>query len=345
MIRKLRKRRQRASLTISGLVDAFLEGHAGSKLKAKTADHYTGLLTRLVSAHGNMKAEALTRANVAVLHRSMADTPFAANRFLAAVSKCFSWGVQSELLPDDHINPAGRIKRYREHRRERFLTSEELSRLGDVLREGETIGLPYSIDESKPGSKHAPKAENRRVKLDPYAVAAIRLLILTGARLREILDVQWHQVDFERGIIFLPDSKTGRKPVYLSAPAAQVLANLPRIEGNPHVIAGMKDGAPKADLKKPWLAVTKAAGLEGLRIHDLRHSFASIGAGASLGLPIIGKLLGHSQAATTHRYAHLDADPVKRAAETIGATIAAAMGTPAKPGEAAQKIVPLVKSR
>jgi integrase-like protein len=88
----------------------------------------------------------------------------------------------------------------------------------------------------------------------------------------------------------------------------------------------MKDAAPRADLKKPWAAMTKAVGLPGVRIHDLRHSFASIGAGASLGLPIIGKLLGHSQAATRHRYAHLDADPMRRAAETIGATIAAAMG-------------------
>jgi integrase len=96
--------------------------------------------------------------------------------------------------------------------------------------------------------------------------------------------------------------------------------------GNPYIIAGERPGAPRADLKKPWAAVTKAAGLEGVRLHDLRHSFASIGAGASLGLPIIGKLLGHSQAATTHRYAHLDADPMRRAAETIGATIAAALG-------------------
>jgi integrase len=105
-----------------------------------------------------------------------------------------------------------------------------------------------------------------------------------------------------------------------------VLADLPRIEGNPHVIAGAKDGAPRSDLKKPWAAVSRAAGLEGVRIHDLRHSFASFGAGASLGLPIIGKLLGHSQLATTARYAHLDADPMRRAANPIGATISAAMG-------------------
>jgi integrase len=103
------------------------------------------------------------------------------------------------------------------------------------------------------------------------------------------------------------------------------LADLPRIDGNPHIIPGEKEGAPRSDLKKPWAAITAAAGLEGLRIHDLRHSFASVGAGASLGLPIIGKLLGHSQAATTHRYAHLDADPLRRAVDTIGATISAAM--------------------
>ena len=104
-----------------------------------------------------------------------------------------------------------------------------------------------------------------------------------------------------------------------------MLADLPRVEGNPHVIAGAKDGQPRSDLKKPWAAVSRAAGLEGVRLHDLRHSFASIGAGASLGLPIIGKLLGHSQPATTARYAHLDADPLRRAVNTIGATISAAM--------------------
>src|SRR5262249_48841947 len=121
---------------------------------------------------------------------------------------------------------------------------------------------------------HAPKPDKRRAKLDLFAVAAIRLLILTGARLREILEARWQHVDLERGAIFLPDSKTGRKPVYLSAAAQAVLAALPRIENNPHIIAGAKDGAPRADLKKPWAAVCKAAGLEGVRLHDLRHYVA-----------------------------------------------------------------------
>jgi integrase len=218
------------------------------------------------------------------LHTSLASTPYAANRLLAVVSKCFSWAADRGLVPEGHVNPAGRVERYREQGHERFLTNEELARLGDVLRDGETTGLRYEIDESKPTAKHAPKAGKRRVKLDPYAVAAIRLLILTGARLREILHAKWEHVDFERGILFLADSKTGKKPVYLSAATLAVLNTLPRIEGNPHIIAGMKDGAPRADLKKPWATVTKAAGLEGLRIHDLRHSFAPVGAGASLGL-------------------------------------------------------------
>jgi integrase len=108
------------------------------------------------------------------------------------------------------------------------------------------------------------------------------------------------------------------------------------VSGNPHIIAGERDGAPKADLKRPWAAVTKAASLDGVRLHDLRHSFASIRAGALMGLPVIGKLLGHSQAATTHRYAHLDADPLRRAVETIGSTISAAMR-----GEKAGNVVPM----
>ena len=159
---------------------------------------------------------------------------------------------------------------------------------------------------------------------------------VSGARLREILHAEWSQVDFERGVVFLPDSKTGKKPVYLSAAAQAVLASLPRIEGNPHIVAGAKEGAPRADLARPWNAVRRAAGLEGVRIHDLRHSFASFGAGASLGLPIIGKLLGHAQAATTLRYAHLDVDPLRRAVNAIGTTIAAALD--GKPGADVKRI-------
>ncbi len=312
----------RKALTVSQLAGAFESEHVRKKLKSKTAKHYRTALARLADAFGSLKAHAVSRAQIAAVHARHSGTPYSANRFLAITGKCFAWGIARGLLPEGHTNPARGIERYKEHKHEKFLTSDELARLGAALRQGEVEGLPWA---GECASKHAAKEANRWSKLDPFAVAAIRLLILTGARLREILHAKWEHVDFERGLMFLPDSKTGKKTLYLSAAALDVLASLPRIEGNPHIIAGAKDGAPRADLKKPWAAVTRAAGLNGVRLHDLRHSFASVGAGASLGLPIIGKLLGHSQAATTHRYAHLDADPMKRAAEAIGATIAAAM--------------------
>lgn len=156
--------------------------------------------------------------------------------------------------------------------------------------------------------------------------------MFTGARLREILHLRWEHVDLERGLLFLPDSKTGKKTITLNAPAMLVLRSMDRFGAC--VIPGANPELPRADLKKPWMAVTAAAALEGLRIHDLRHSFASVGAGAGLGLPIVGKLLGHTQAATTQRYAHLDADPIRLAADRIGATIAAALDS--RPAPAAR---------
>jgi integrase len=318
------KAEQRAAVTISGLINAFIAEHVETKCKEGTAEAHRVALEKLRAAYGNLKAESLTRPQLAVLHARMRAYPYAANRFLAVVSKAFNWAARRGLVPETH-NPASRIERYRERQRERFLNTAELAGLGEALREAETVGLPWAVDETKPTAKHAPQESNRRRILDPYAVVAIRLLILTGARLREVLHAEWKDVDFERGIIHLPDSKTGAKPIYLSAAALEILASLPRIVGNPYVFPGGVKGKPRADLKKPWAAISKAAGLDGVRIHDLRHSFASFGAGASMGLPIIGKLLGHSQPATTARYAHLDADPMRRAVETIGATIGAAL--------------------
>jgi integrase len=181
-----------------------------------------------------------------------------------------------------------------------------------------------------------PKEENRQTVLAPHAVAALRLLIFTGCRLGEILHLRWSDVDFERGMLHLADSKTGKKSVVLNAPALAVLDAIPRV--GDFVIAGQsrsgKPERPRSDLKKPWSAIRRHAGLEGLRIHDLRHSFASVGAGAGLGLPIVGKLLGHTQASTTQKYAHLDNDPLRRASNAIGATIAAAMAGQSNDGPA-----------
>ena len=229
-------------------------------------------------ALGSMKLDTVTRPAVARLHSSMSDRPVQANRTLAILSALYSWAGKSGYATEGY-NPARGVEKFPESGRERFLTREELSRLGDALRQAETAGLPYAVDETKPSAKHAADPSKRRTKLDPFAVAAIRLLIFTGARLREILHAQWEHVDFERGVIFLPESKTGKKTIYLSAPALGAMAALPRVAGNPYIIAGAKDAAPRADLKKPWAALPKAADLRGLRIHDLRHSFASVGAG------------------------------------------------------------------
>lgn len=334
------RRKERGVRTFGAVADDFLALHVAPKRKGRTGDEYRRILqTRVLPAIGSKRIVDVQRADVARFHGKLAGTPYEANRALAVVSAVWNWAARRDEVSAGS-NPCKGIERYPEHGRERFLTSDELARLGDALRKGETIGLPYEVEGMKPNAKHAPKADKRRVKLDSFAAAAIRLLILTGARLREILDAQWQHVDIERGVIFLPDSKTGRKPVYLSAAALEVLAGLHRIEGNPFIIPGEKAGQPKADLKKPWAAVTKAAGLQGVRLHDLRHSFASIGAGASMGLPVIGKLLGHSQAATTHRYAQLDADPLRHAVETIGSTIDAAMR-----GENAGNVVALPKGK
>jgi len=155
--------------------------------------------------------------------------------------------------------------------------------------------------------------------------------------------LRWEWVDLERGLLLLPDSKTGKKSIVLNAPAMKVLAELPRLGA--YVIAGQSAGtdeeAPRPDLNRPWRAVAKRAGLAGVRLHDLRHTHASFGAGAGLGLPIIGKLLGHAQATTTARYAHLDFDPLRRASEHIGSRLAAAMGETAR--EPAAAVVELAR--
>jgi integrase len=315
----------RAVRTFKEIADDFLASHVKVKRKARTYESYEILQRRHIDpAIGNIQVNEVRRADIARMHARMAERPGAANRALSLVSAIWNWAAtRNEVLLAE--NPAQGVERNQEQVKERFLSTEEFRRLGEAMVRAETVGLDYAVDDAKPGAKHARKPGNRCRLLDPHALAAIRLLIFTGARLREILNARWENVDLERGILFLPDSKTGRKPIYLNSAAIGVIVNLPRVKGNPYLIAGTAEGAPRADLKKPWAAITEAAELKGLRIHDLRHSFASIGAGASLGLPIIGKLLGHSQPATTARYAHLDADPMQRAVEVIGTTISAAM--------------------
>jgi integrase len=264
----------------------------------------------------------VSSAEISQLHLSLRDRPYQANRLVAVIASMYGFAARHGMVPRG-VNPAQGIERFRESARERYLGIEELNRLGETLRLAEAKGLPWRLDSDKPRSKHLPREENRRTVLSPEVVLAFRLLMFTGARLREILTLQWSHVDLERGLINLPDSKTGRKTIVMSAATIDLLRDRER-RGH-FVIPGLDADRSRSDLKKPWRAIQRHAGLEGVRIHDLRHTFASIGAGASLGLPIVGKLLGHSKPATTARYAHLDADPLRRASNVIGAHLQAAL--------------------
>ena len=292
----------RRAPTVDHLAERYMEQHARPKKRAASIEaDQRSLKLHILPKLGRKKVNSITRADIAQLHYKMREKPIAANRALALLSKMFNlaekWGLRA-----DNSNPCRHIERYKERRMERFLSNEELARLGEVLAE----------------------AERTRTGL-PSAIAAIRLLLFTGCRRSEILTLQWEHVDFERQCLRLPESKTGSKTVYLSPPALEVLTGIEREEGSPYVITGAKPGSHLVNLTKPWQRIRKMAGLEGVRIHDLRHSFASMAVAGGLSLPVIGALLGHTQPATTQRYAHLAADPLKQAANLTGNRIAAAM--------------------
>jgi integrase len=317
---------RRSSPMLAELITEFMNEEIRPTRKPGTAalyDMYFRVHVR--PAVGNKRAREVTSTDVGKLHRKIGTkTPVTANRVVALLSSLFSWAAGRSKVPKD-LNPARGITRYREQGREQFLSSEELARLGDALREAETVGVPWVIDESSPKAKHVPK-DNRRTKVSPYATAALRLLLLTGCRLREILNLRWEEFDRERGMLLLPDSKTGRKPVILSSAAIAVLEGIPR--AGDYVISGLRPEKARRDLKRPWEAIRQRAALGPIRLHDLRHTFAATGAGSNLGLPVIGKLLGHRRAETTSRYAHIAADPLKTAADAIASKLAAKMGEP-----------------
>ena len=244
----------------------FLRTDAKVGRKASTLSLYDLYFRiHILPAIGSKRANDVTEADIRKLHRQIGiegEKTSTANRVVATLSGFFTWGIKVKEI-DRTDNPARTVDLFKETSRERYLTTDELARLGAALREAETVGLPHLIDDTKPTSKHARKPENRRTIIDPFSAAAIGLLILTGARLREILHVRWTSVDLERGMLFLDDSKTGKKPIVLNAPAVQVLAALPRV--GQFVIAGRSaatdDEAPRSDLHRPWAAVSKAAGL------------------------------------------------------------------------------------
>ncbi|WP_299478062.1 site-specific integrase [uncultured Roseibium sp.] len=320
----LEKSDARKMPTLAQFAETFIRDHVDVKLKKSTASTYRDHLERLIVPEiGSIKLDQLTRKRVSALHSKIGTkSPGIANRMLATLSSMFGFAAIKELVPEG-FNPTRKIEKFPENQLERFLSSDEIRRIGEAICEGETTGIPWVVDETHPKSKHVAKAENRFTLIDRYAAAAIRLLLLTGARRGEILALKWENVDVEHGLLHLPDSKTGKKTIVLNAAAAKVLADLPRLGS--YVIAGREPDTPRHDLKKPWAAVLRRAGVKNVRLHDLRHTHASFGVNAGMGLPIVGKLLGHSRSSTTERYAHLADDPVRQASEDIGCKLSAAL--------------------
>ena len=277
----------------------FLEEYVPVHCKPSTQGEYRRSVALFIDpAIGDMRISEVQRKDIAKLHHDMRDKPYQANRTLGVLSKMFSLAEVWGLRPDGS-NPCRHVKRYKERNRERFLSPEETERLGEVLREAE--------DEM------------------PSAVAAFRLLLLTGCRLSEIQFLRWEYLKDD--YIELPDAKTGGRVVPLGPEARAILAGLSREDDNPWVISGRLPGSHITDLQKPWRRIRARAGLEDVRIHDLRHSYASRALALGESLTMIGKLLGHTQVQTTARYAHLARDSIQTAAARITGSIGGSLSS------------------
>jgi len=277
------------------LLDLFYAEHVMPKLAVRTQEAYKNIIQKkLPRAFLNLPIKDVTRQDVARLHHNMREIPTSANKLLAMLSKFFNWSEKFGYRAD-HSNPCRYVEKYKEKPRQRFLSPEEQKRLW------------YALDEAE---KHATATI--------YSIAALRVISLTGARLREILNLKWNYVDLNRKMLNLPESKTGAKTIYLNDAATEIIKNIPQQLDNEFVFCGIRAGQPIKELQKAWQRIRLSANLEDVRIHDLRHTFASVAVMNGMSLPLIGALLGHSQPSTTARYAHLAADPLREAAELVG---------------------------
>lgn len=327
-----RRRATREAPTVAELGEDYL-AHVEARRQPATARKYRDQWTAYVlPALGSRKVASVTLADVSRIHRALSDRPVTANRVAALLSAFFAFAGRQGVR-QMHDNPVRGLERYSETAKERFLTDAEFVRLGEALRKAERDGLPAPEHlKRQRGGKHRPKSADAPVPADPFAVAALRLLALTGARVGEVLTLKWADVDLERGFLRLGHTKTGASVRPLGGAALALLGALPRVTGNPYVFPNEWTGSHLGSVKRFWASVRAAANLADVRLHDLRHSHASVAASAGQPLLVIGKLLGHKQSVTTARYAHLGDDPMKRAADDTSATIARALaGAPATP--------------
>jgi integrase len=307
----------RAELTIAQLCDTYLDEGCDTK-KASTIATDRGRIERHIKPLlGRKRIGEVTRADVERFMRDVATGKTAADvktgkrgraiveggkgtatRTVGLLGGIMSFAVARRLRVD---NPVRGVKRYPDRKGETFLSSAELGRIGAALANAEAAGA------------------------NPSALAIIRLLAFTGARKSEIATLRWREVDLDRGYLRLGDSKTGAKVVPIGAPAIEILSALPHVEGNGYVFPASSGAGHFQGTERVWRTARAVAGFPSLRLHDLRHSFASVGLARGDALPVIGAILGHADVKTTSRYAHLADDPVKAAADRIAQTVAAAM--------------------
>ena len=291
--------RRAAGLKLADMAARYMDEYVAVHCKPATLRIRSGAIYRhIVPRLGNLRIGAVKRRHVLSLHQRLSGTPVQANNVVITLSQIYvkaqDWGIVAE-----GTNPCRHVELYRQRKRERFLTETEFRRLGRVLEEAEQSG-----------------------GATPEAIAAIRLLILTGCRRSEILALRWEDVDFEARELRLRDSKTGPRVVPLSPSAVELLAELPRAAGSRWVIPGRKPGTHMVRLGNAWRLLRKRAGLHDVRLHDLRHSFASSALALGESLPMIAKLLGHRQIASTARYAHLARASVHEAAARVAESLA-----------------------
>tara|TARA_R110002072_G_scaffold20102_1_gene73667 strand:- start:5627 stop:6865 length:1239 start_codon:yes stop_codon:yes gene_type:complete len=304
-------------LTVSQLCDRYLEHGAATK-KASTLATDRGRIERHIKPLlGRMRVPDVKRADVSRFLQDVAAGKTAvdvktgargraivrggkgtATRTVGLLGGIFSFAVESGWITE---NPVRGVKRFRDRRNERFLDGSELQKLGAALIAAEAAG------------------EN------PYAIAIIRLLVLTGARKGEIESLRWPEVDWQYSYLRLADSKTGQKLVMLNGAAIDVLQAVPRQNASDFVFPASRSDGYYEGTPKVWRRIRENAGLENVRIHDLRHSFASMAVSGGVSLPVIGALLGHKDSATTARYSHLQNDPVRSASDRLGKSLQGAM--------------------
>jgi len=289
--------------TVADLAGRYQREHVAMHCKPNTVKHYGLMLKKhIVPRLGALKVAEVERRDILKFQYQLSGMPTVANRCVDILVKMFNLAELWEMRPPGR-NPCKSVRRYKVVRRkERFLTPRELATLGRVL-------------EIAPAERLASR----------HAAAAIRLLVLTGCRRNEIMGLAWDDLDFDAGEMRLRDSKTGGRIVPLPPAAAEVLAELPRIDGNPWVFPGKRKGTHQVNINDSWDRVRRRAGLDDVRLHDLRHTFASRALAIGEGLPMIGELLGHRQVNTTARYAHLARESIQastaKVADSIGADI------------------------